>query len=244
MVGWLVALFIRKLCLINGSVNSAPKKKCSNQSVTTEIARLVFFQYISHEAVVGYVSCVIPDLLSQTKGSIFVQSVLPTRYEKKPQTKWLKFQYQYFIISDFRQLTAIALSAIGIVYTFCFLAVFLFYKDTPIVKSSNLTFSVLQLILYLIMTFHLGMTIFEQKKWICFMHNISGGVFVKVHYLNIHCQNKSVAQNIRMKCQDEKKYLFSIERSFFSHSLHLCQWDYYCRLCNPVPQVWIWDISS
>ena len=32
------------------------------------------------------------------------------------------------------------------------------------------------------------------------------GVFVKVHYVNIHCQNKSVAQNIGIKCQDEKKY--------------------------------------
>ena len=97
----------------------------------------------------------------------------------KNQTKCLKAQYKYFIISDFQQLTAIALSSIGIVYTLCFLAVFLFYKDTPIVKSSNLALSVLQLILHLIMSFHLGMAILEQKKWICFTHSISGGYLLR-----------------------------------------------------------------
>ena len=103
----------------------------------------------------------------------------------KNKTKCLKFQYQYFIISDFQQLFAVALSSIGIVYTLCFLAVFLFYKDTPIVKSSNLTLSVLQLILHLIMNFHFGMTIFEQKKWICFMHSISGGYLLRF-IMSIH----------------------------------------------------------
>ena len=97
----------------------------------------------------------------------------------KNKTKCLKVQYQYFIISDFQQLTAITLSSIGIVYTLCFLAVFLFYKNTPIVKSSNLTLSVFQVILHLIMSFHLGMTIFEQKKWICFTHSISGGYLLR-----------------------------------------------------------------
>ena len=97
----------------------------------------------------------------------------------KDQTICLKVQYKYFIISDFQQLTAIALSSIGIVYTLCFLAVFLFYKNTPIVKSSNLTLSVSQVILHLIMSFHLGMTIFEQTKWICFMHSISGGYLLR-----------------------------------------------------------------
>ena len=95
------------------------------------------------------------------------------------RTKCSKIQYQYFIISDFQQLTAIVLCSIGIVYTLCFLTVFLFYKNTPIVKSSNLTLSVSQLLLHLIMSFHLGMTIFEQKKWICFTHSISGGYLLR-----------------------------------------------------------------
>ena len=97
----------------------------------------------------------------------------------KNQTKCLKVQYHYFIISHSQQLTAIALSSVGIVYTLGFLAVFLFYKDTPIVKSSNLALSVSQLILHLIMSFHVGMAIFEQKKWICFMHSISGGYLLR-----------------------------------------------------------------
>ena len=86
MVGRKVDLFIPKPCLINKSVNSAQIEKCSNQSFITEIARLIFFQCIFHEAVVGYVSCVILDLLSQTEGSMVVRSVPPTRYqiETKP----------------------------------------------------------------------------------------------------------------------------------------------------------------
>ena len=56
---------------------------------------------------------------------------------------------------------------------------FLFYKNTPIVKSSNLTLSVSQVILHLLISFHLGMTIFEQKKWICFTHSILGGYLLR-----------------------------------------------------------------
>ena len=92
----------------------------------------------------------------------------------KNQTKCLEIQYHYFIISDLQQLTVIALSSIGIVYTLCFLAVFLFHRSTPIAKSSNLRLSVPQIILHLILSIHLPMTILEQKEWICFMHSIIG----------------------------------------------------------------------
>ena len=83
MVDRLVVLVMQKPCLISGSVNNASIEQCYNQSVITEIARLAFFQYISHEAVIGYVSCVILDLLSRTKGSMVAQSVLPTQYQIK-----------------------------------------------------------------------------------------------------------------------------------------------------------------
>ena len=79
-VGSLVDLFIQNF---SGSVNNVPTEKCSNKSVTTKIVRLAFFRYISHEAVVGYVSCVILDLLSQAKDRTVAQSVLPTRYQIK-----------------------------------------------------------------------------------------------------------------------------------------------------------------
>ena len=58
--------------------------------------------------------------------------------------KCLKLQYHYFIISDFQQVAVIALYSKGIVYTLLFLAGLLFYKNIPIVKSSNLTLSVCQ----------------------------------------------------------------------------------------------------
>ena len=97
----------------------------------------------------------------------------------KNQTKCFNVQYKYFIISDFQQLTAVTLSSIGIVYTFCFLAVFLFYKNTPIVKTSNFRLSVCQIILHLIINIHMAMTILEQNKWLCFTHSIAGGYFLR-----------------------------------------------------------------
>ena len=62
----------------------------------------------------------------------------------KNKTKCLKVKYQYFIIKNYQQFTAVVLSSIEIIYTLCFLAVSLFYKDTPIVKCSNLMLSVFQ----------------------------------------------------------------------------------------------------
>ena len=52
-------------------------------NISTGLSQQKYFQYIYHEAVLGYVSYVILDLLSQTKGSMVAQSVLPTRYQIK-----------------------------------------------------------------------------------------------------------------------------------------------------------------
>ena len=97
----------------------------------------------------------------------------------KNQTKCLNVEYTYFIISDFQQLVAVTLTSIGSVYTLCFLTVFLFYKNTPIVKTSNFRLSVCQILLHLIINIHMAMTILEQKKWICFTHSIAGGYFLR-----------------------------------------------------------------
>ena len=51
-----------------------------------------------------------------------------------------------------------------------------------------------------------------------------GEVFAKVHHVNIYFQSKAISQNFQILCEDKKKYRFSIERGFFFHALHLCQW--------------------
>ena len=56
----------------------------------------------------------------------------------------------------------------------------MFYKDTPIVKSSNLTLSVFQLILHLIINFHLGITIFEQKNGSPLCTAFQGGIYQRL----------------------------------------------------------------
>ena len=94
------------------------------------------------------------------------------------------------------------LSSIGIVYTLCFLAVLLFYKDTLIVKRS-ITLSVFQIILHLIMSFHLSMAIFEQKKWIYLTHSIWGGCLLRfimlIYIVKINQFLKILKSSAKMK---------------------------------------------
>ena len=73
MVGNFIDLFIQKF---SGRVNNVPTEQYSNKPVTTEIVWLAYFQCISHELVVRYVSCVIMDWLSQTKDRMLAESVL------------------------------------------------------------------------------------------------------------------------------------------------------------------------
>ena len=170
MEGSLVDVFIQNF---SGSVNNVPTEQCLNKSVTTKLFRWLFSSIYLTRLLLD-MPVVLSWIYKSSKGQHSCSKCPTNLIPNKNKTKCLKVQYHYFIINDFQQLTAIALSSIGIVYTLYFLAVFLFYKNTPIIKSSNLTLSVFQVILHLLMSFHLGMTIFEQKKLICFTYSILG----------------------------------------------------------------------
>ena len=96
------------------------------------------------------------------------------------KTKCLPFTYKHFQITYFQRIVAAALSILGcICHTFIF-AVFLYYKNTPIVKSSNFTLSMLQISLHAIFNVHSAIVILEQQQHICYIHGILGGYFLKI----------------------------------------------------------------
>ena len=96
------------------------------------------------------------------------------------QTKCLPFSYQYFRISLKQRITAISLSSVGCAYIICFLAIFAYYKDTPIVKSSNLNLSIFQMSLHLVLNLHLAIAVFAQTHHICFVQSIIGGYLLQL----------------------------------------------------------------
>ena len=162
-----------------------------------------------------------PGFVKSSKGQNSCTKCPTNSIPNKNKTKCLNVQYHYFIISDFQQLTAITLSSIGIVYTLFFLAVFLFYKNTPIVKSSNLTLSVSQVILHLLISFHLGMTIFEQKKWICFTHSILGGYLLRFIMSIYIVKTNQLLKIFKSSVKIEKSIGSALKESSFS-MVYIC----------------------
>ena len=78
------------------------------------------------------------------------------------QAKCLSFQYQFYTINLTHKMLALILPIFGISYTLFILCVFLCYRKTPVVKSSNFPLSVIQLLLHMVLNIHLIITYFGQ----------------------------------------------------------------------------------
>ena len=85
-------------------------------------------------------------------------------------SRCLQFSHSYYSIKNRRKIAALTFSVSGIIYTLSFLVIFLWYKNTPLVKSSNLKLSVFQIILHLIMNIQVMMSILQQVQFICVLH--------------------------------------------------------------------------
>ena len=96
------------------------------------------------------------------------------------KTQCLPFIYKYFRITYSQRIVAAVLSILGCIYTTFTFAVFLYYKNTPIVKSSNFMLSIFQISLHAILSVHLAITILEQKQYICYMHSFCVGYILKI----------------------------------------------------------------
>ena len=66
------------------------------------------------------------------------------------------------------------------IYTSSFLVIFLWYKSTPLVKSSNLKLSVFQITLHLIMNIQIMMAILQQVQFVCVLHACIWSYLLKI----------------------------------------------------------------
>ena len=96
------------------------------------------------------------------------------------QTKCLSFVFQYFELSDMQQIIAFFLCSVGSLYTSVFLGVFMYFKDTPVVRSSNLKLSVFQMFLHLLVNAQVALTLFKQIQYLCILHSIMGGYLLRL----------------------------------------------------------------
>ena len=77
------------------------------------------------------------------------------------QTECLPFVYRYFELSDMQQIIAAVLCFMGSLYTSAYLGVFMYFKYTPVVRSSNLSLSIFQMVLHLLVNAQVALTVFK-----------------------------------------------------------------------------------
>lgn len=121
-----------------------------------------------------------PEFVKSSEGQHECTKCNSSTITNQNQTKCLPFSYHYFKISLKQRITAISLSSVGCAYIICFLAIFAYYKDTPIVKSSNLNLSIFQMSLHLVLNLNLAITVFAQTHHICFVQSIIGGYLLQL----------------------------------------------------------------
>ena len=96
------------------------------------------------------------------------------------QTKCIPFQYKYFTINKLQKTVAITLSSFGCIYASIYIGIFIWFCNTPMVKSSNLKLSIFQMLLHLSLNVHIAITLLEQERAVCFIHSIMGYYLLKV----------------------------------------------------------------
>ena len=96
------------------------------------------------------------------------------------QTQCLPFVYQYFELSDMEQVIAAILCFMGSLYTSAYLGVLMYFRDTPVVRSSNLKLSVFQMVLHLLVNAQVALTFFKQIHYVCIMHSLLGGYLLRL----------------------------------------------------------------
>ena len=96
------------------------------------------------------------------------------------RTRCIEYTYKYFKISGSSTTIVICLSSIGGIFSTFFIGIFFLYRDTPIVRSSNMKLSMFQLALHLILNAHLVTASFEQFTYMCHIHSIVGTYILKL----------------------------------------------------------------
>ena len=88
------------------------------------------------------------------------------------QTKCLPPVYKYYKLNDKQRVIITTFTLLGVVFAGFFLMIFLCYKNTPLVKSSNYHLSITQLIFHLSLNLILGLKTLPQLKLHCVLYAI------------------------------------------------------------------------
>ena len=96
------------------------------------------------------------------------------------RTNCVPFKYIYFQINELQMIVAIIMSFLGCIYTVTYLVIFIWFRNTPMVKSSNIKLSAFQMLLHLSLNIHITITFLKQEKVVCFIHCITGFLILKL----------------------------------------------------------------
>ena len=96
------------------------------------------------------------------------------------RTKCLTFAYQYYQVKRNYKSIVQLLAAVGFLYSSSFLAIFVRYRNTPVVKSSNIPLTFSQMVLHAGQSCQLLLTLMKQNRTVCLLHSVTSGNFLKL----------------------------------------------------------------
>ena len=103
-----------------------------------------------------------------------------TSLTNKNRTICIPFTYDYFQLVEKYINIAFIFAMIGGLYTTIILFVFVKYRKTPVVKSSNFPLSLIQIIFHAMQSLQLLISILKQTKMICIFNALTTGIIIKL----------------------------------------------------------------
>ena len=96
------------------------------------------------------------------------------------RTKCLPFDYRYYQVKGKYSSIVKLLTTLGFLYSLSFLVVFVRYRNTPVVKSSNTTLTFTQIVLHIGQNCQLLLTLMKQNHSVCLLHSVTSGNALKL----------------------------------------------------------------
>ena len=72
------------------------------------------------------------------------------------------------------------LTTLGFLYSLSFLIIFVRYRNTPVVKSSNIPLTFTQIVLHFGQSCQLRLTLMKQSRTVCLLHSVTSGNALKL----------------------------------------------------------------
>ena len=96
------------------------------------------------------------------------------------RTKCLPFDYQYYQVKGKYSSIVKLLTTLGFLYSLSFLIIFVRYRNTPVVKSSNIPLTFTQIVLHFGQSCQLRLTLMKQSRTVCLLHSVTSGNALKL----------------------------------------------------------------